>query len=149
VDVVIHPQSIVHSLVEFVDGAMLAQLSIPDMCLPIQYAMTYPERRPGRLAPLDLAAAQKLEFFKPEFDQFPCLALAREAARKGATYPAALNAADEVAVHAFLEGRIGFTTIPKIVEKVLSSHRAARTVTLESIIETDRWARETAKEQFS
>src|SRR5204863_2913087 len=91
VEVVIHPQSIVHSLVEYVDSAMLAQLSWPDMCLPIQYALTYPDRAPGRLEPLDLVKARALEFMKPDFRRFPCLALAREAARQGGTYPAVLN----------------------------------------------------------
>src|SRR5207302_3977150 len=120
VDVVIHPQSIVHSLVEFMDGATLAQLSWPDMCLPIQYALTYPQRRPGRLEPLDLVKAKQLDFFKPDFRRFPCLELARAAGRKRGTWPAALNASNDVAVHALLEGRIRFTDIPKIVEKTLS-----------------------------
>lgn len=146
VDVLIHPQSIVHSLVEFVDGAMLAQLSWPDMSLPIQYAMTYPERMPGRLAPLDLAKARHLEFLKPDFRRFPCLSLAREAARRGGTWPAVLNAADEVAVYAFLNGQIHFTAIPRIVEKTLTQHRGASRLSLEAVLEADRWARETAKE---
>lgn len=105
VEVVIHPQSIVHSLVDFVDGAMIAQLSWPDMCLPIQYALTYPERVPGRLEPLDLVKAQKLDFLKPDFRRFPCLSLARAAGLKRGTWPTVLNAANEVAVHTFLAYR--------------------------------------------
>src|SRR5262249_37373169 len=116
VEVVIHPQSIVHSLVEFVDGATLAQLSWPDMCLPIQYALTYPERVPGRLEPLDLVKAKQLDFLKPDFRRFPCLALARDAGLKRGTWPTVLNAANEVAVRAFLDGRIRFTEIARYVE---------------------------------
>jgi len=145
-EIVIHPQSIVHSLVEFVDGAMLAQLSLPDMCLPIQYAMTYPDRMPGRLASLDLAKARQLEFYEPDFKRFPCLGLAREAARKGNTWPAVLNASDEVAVHAFLHGQIKFTEIAKIVEKALTKHKGSSRLSLESVLEADRWGRQVAKE---
>jgi 1-deoxy-D-xylulose-5-phosphate reductoisomerase len=146
VDVVIHPQSIVHSLVDFVDGAMIAQLSWPDMCLPIQYAMTYPERIAGSLPGLDLAKARTLEFFEPDFRRFPCLALAREAARRGGDWPAVLNAADEVAVNGFLDGRIPFTDIGRVVEQVLERHEGNSRMTLENVLEADRWARETAKE---
>jgi len=149
VDVVIHPQSIVHSIVEYEDGAMLAQLSVPDMRLPIQYAMTYPERISGLLQRLDLAKARSLEFFEPDFHRFPCLGLARAAAAKGGTWPAVLNAADEVAVYAFLEGRLAFTRIATIVEKTLERHRGADRLTLESILEADRWGRQTAKELLS
>ncbi len=149
VDVVIHPQSIVHSLVEFKDGAMLAQLSWPDMCLPIQYAMTYPDRLPGRLPGLDLAKAKNLEFFEPNFRRFPCLTLAREAARKGGTWPAVLNAADEIAVHAFLNEEIPFTAIPKIIEKTLAKHKGGEHLSLSAVLEADRWGRQTAKEFIS
>jgi 1-deoxy-D-xylulose-5-phosphate reductoisomerase len=148
-EVLIHPQSIVHSLVEFVDGAMLAQLSWPDMCLPIQYAMTYPERTPGRLASLDLAKAKQLEFYEPDFSRFPCLGLAREASRKGSTWPTVLNAADEIAVHAFLNGRIKFTDIPKVVEKTLAKHKGSGRLSLDSVLEADRWSRDVAKELIS
>ncbi len=146
VQILIHPQSIVHSLVDYVDGAMLAQLSWPDMCLPIQYALTYPERFPGRLPSLDLAKAKNLEFYAPDFRRFPCLTLAREAARKGGTWPAVLNAADEVAVHAFLDARIRFTDIAKIVEKTLAKHKSSGRMSLEAVLETDAWARRVAKE---
>ncbi len=146
VNVVIHPQSIVHSLVEYVDGAMLAQLSKPDMCLPIQFAMTYPERTRGLLEPLDLAKAQKLEFYEPDFRLFPCLTIARDAARQGGTHPAVMNAADEVAVHAFLNAQLPFNGIARVVEKTLSKHQGTARPTLSAIVEADRWARETAKD---
>lgn len=146
VQVVIHPQSIVHSLVEFVDGATLAQLSWPDMCLPIQYAMTYPERVAGRLASLDLVKARHLEFFEPDFSRFPCLGLARDAGRRGGTYPAVLNAADEVAVHAFLDGRITFDRIAPVVEKTLKKHHGVPRPALEAILDADAWGRRQAKD---
>ena len=149
VNVVIHPQSIVHSLVDFVDGAMLAQLSWPDMCLPIQYAMTYPERHPGTLTPLDLVKAQKLEFYEPDFRRFPCLQIAREAARRGGAWPAVMSAANEVAVHAFLQERIKFTDIPKIIEKTLERFSPPARTTLPAVFAADTWARETAKEWIS
>jgi 1-deoxy-D-xylulose-5-phosphate reductoisomerase len=146
VEIIIHPQSIVHSLVDFVDGAMLAQLSWPDMCLPIQYALTYPARIPGRLPSLDLAKAKTLEFYKPDFGRFPCLTLAREAARKGGSWPTAMNAANETAVHAFLNGEIRFTDIAKIIEKTLTKHKDKGRLSLEKVFEVDEWARRTAKE---
>ena len=146
VEVVIHPQSIVHSLVEFVDGATLAQLSWPDMCLPIQYALTYPARVPGRLEPLDLVKARQLDFFKPDFRRFPCLALAREAGLKGGTWPTVLNAANESAVQAFLEERIRFTDIPRIVEKTLSKHNGVTRPSLEDVLEADQWGRHLSEE---
>jgi len=120
IDVVVHPQSVVHSLVEFVDGSVKAQLGPPDMRLPIQYALTYPERRPGPLPEFDLAG-RSLTFEAPDPAAFPCLRLGYEAGRAGGSAPAVLNAADEVAVRAFLDGRIGFTAIPAIVERALSA----------------------------
>ncbi len=146
VQIVIHPQSIVHSLVDYADGAMLAQLSWPDMCLPIQYALTYPLRLPGTLKSLDLPKVKNLEFFEPDFKRFPCLTLAREAARKGGSWPTVLNAADEVAVYAFLNHRIRFTDIARIVEKTLSKFKGSSRSTLEHVLDTDAWARRTAKE---
>jgi 1-deoxy-D-xylulose-5-phosphate reductoisomerase len=146
VNVVIHPQSIVHSLVDFVDGAMLAQLSWPDMCLPIQYAMTYPDRQPGTLASLDLVKAQKLEFFEPDFRRFPCLTIAREAARRGGAWPAVMNAANEVAVHAFLNERIKLTDIPKTIEKTLARYSPSPRTTLGVVLAADAWARQIAEE---
>jgi 1-deoxy-D-xylulose-5-phosphate reductoisomerase len=146
VEVVIHPQSIVHSLVEYVDSAMLAQLSWPDMCLPIQYALTYPSRVPGRLDPLDLVKAARLDFLKPDFRRFPCLALAREAGRKGGTWATVLNAANETAVHAFLNEKIRFTDIAKIVDKTLTKHKGTVRPSLEAVLDADAWGRSQAGE---
>ncbi len=122
VHTVIHPQSIIHSAVEYADSSVLAQLSLPDMRLPIQYAITYPARRKSPVKPMNLFEIGKLEFYEPDFSQFPCLALAEESFRKGGTYPAAVSAADEVAVDAFLKGRIKFTAIPRVIEYVLNRH---------------------------
>jgi 1-deoxy-D-xylulose-5-phosphate reductoisomerase len=146
IEAIIHPQSIVHSLVEFVDSAVLAQLSLPDMCLPIQYSLTYPERLPNHLAPLNLAKARALEFYEPNFERFPCLMLAREAGLKGGTWPTVLNAADETVVHAFLDGKISFTGIARVIEKVLAMHKGVAKPCLEDILNADEWARAKAKE---
>jgi len=145
IKIVIHPQSIVHSLVEFTDGAMLAQLSHPDMRLPIQYALTHPDRRPTSVKPLDLAQIQKLEFFEPDFRRFPCLRLALDAGKRGGTWPAVLNGANETAVRAFTEERLSFLQIPKVVEKVLKKHRPSPATSLKNILEADGWAREEAR----
>lgn len=141
VRVVVHPEAVVHSLVEFVDGSWLAQLGITDMRLPIQYALTYPERRPTSLQRLDLAALHQLTFEPPDNVAFPSLELAFLAARRGRTWPAVLNAADEVAVEAFLKGRIRFTGIHRLVEKTVLAHRAVRSPGLQDIREADAWAR--------
>ena len=122
VDVVIHPQSIVHSMVEFVDGSVLAQLSHSDMCFPIQYAVTWPERVANTLPPLDFGKLQKLEFATPRFDDFPALNLARRAGETGGTLPAVMNAANEVAVSAFLDRRMPFPRIWGLVEEVMNRH---------------------------
>ena len=136
IDVVIHPQSIVHSLVELTDGSVIAQLGVTDMRLPIQYACSYPERWDGAAAALDLARAGRLDFAAPDLDRFPCLGLAYRALRAGGTLPVVLNAANEVAVAAFLDGTLGFTAIPAVIERdderprrrtrLNSGHRAAR-----------------------
>ena len=148
IDIVIHPQSIVHSLVEFADGAVLAQLSHPDMRLPIQYALTYPARLPTPIKPLDLKEVGKLEFYAPDFKRFPCLALALSAGRRGGTMPTVLSAANEVAVGLFLEGRISFTEIPKITEEVMKRHARVEDPDLAEILSADTWARaEAAKLQ--
>jgi len=141
ISIVIHPQSIVHSLVEFQDGAILAQLSHPDMRLPIQYALTYPQRFPTPIKRLDLSGVQKLEFYEPDFGRFPCLKLALEAGRKGGTSPAVLSSSNEEAVEAFLAKQISFMQIPLIVGKVLSSHPYKKYPTLSDILEQDRWVR--------
>ena len=146
--VVIHPESVVHSMVEFVDGSVLAQLSPPDMRFAIQYALTYPERVDGKLPSLDLTAVKGLHFHKPDEKRFPCLRLAREAARIGGTMPVALNAANEVAVQNFLDGKIAFSGIWKLVEKVMKRHHVVRNPELDEIIKADSWARSLAQEAW-
>jgi 1-deoxy-D-xylulose-5-phosphate reductoisomerase len=146
IDVVVHPESIVHSLVEFVDGSVMAQLSVPDMRFAIQYAFTYPERLHGGLPELDLARMGSLNFRKPDPGRFPCLGLALEAARRGGTMPAVLNAANEVAVHRFLDGRIAFSGIWRTVESTMRKHDVINDPGLEEIIRSDAWARSTAEE---
>jgi 1-deoxy-D-xylulose-5-phosphate reductoisomerase len=144
VDVVVHPQSIVHSMVEFVDNSVLAQLSHSDMCFPIQYAVTWPDRVPNNLAPLDFAKLASLHFEAPRVDAFPALRLAREAGEAGGTLPAVMNAANEVAVEAFLIERIKFPEIWQSVERVMQRHEVVQHPALEQLIEADRWAREMA-----
>jgi len=145
IEIVIHPQSIVHSMIEYVDGSVIAQLSNPDMKLPIQYALTYPERLPTNIKPLNLAEIGRLEFYKPDFSRFPCLKLAYYAAEKGYTMPAVMNAANEVAVAAFLNEKIKFTCIAKTVEKTMQAHSLCRSLSLNVLIEADFWAREYAE----
>ncbi len=141
VDVVIHPQSIVHSLVEFVDGSVKAQLGVPDMRIPIQVALTYPQRRPGPWPRLDLASHRHLEFRPPDLRTFRCLALAYEAARQGGTLPAVMNAANEVAVAHFLARRLGFDRIPQIIEQTMAAHQLVAQPQVEDILASDAWAR--------
>ena len=148
VDVVVHPQSIVHSMVEFVDGSVLAQLSVTDMCFPNQYAVTYPERLPSGLPPLDLPKLGSLTFETPDEKRFPALRLAREAGEQGGTLPGVFNAANEVAVEAFLEERISFPRIWEMVESVMLDHRTEKTPGLEAIVAADRWARARAREML-
>jgi 1-deoxy-D-xylulose-5-phosphate reductoisomerase len=142
IEIVIHPQSIVHSMVEFIDGSIKAQLSMPDMRLPIQYALFYPERPPSELPRLDFSNIGTLTFKAPDLEKFPCLKLALEAGRKGGTYPPVLNAADEVAVELFLEERIGFLDIANMVEETLAQHQGISQPSLEDILAADAWARE-------
>ncbi len=146
VEVVVHPQSIVHSMVEFADGSVLAQLSHSDMCFPIQYAVTWPDRVPNTLPPLDFGKLQKLEFAAPRLDAFPALNLARRAGETGGTLPAVMNAANEVAVSAFLDRRIAFPRIWQLVEEVMNRHASVANPTLDAILEADRWARSAAVE---
>lgn len=146
VDVIVHPQSIVHSLVEYKDGSILAQLSQSDMCFPIQYAITWPERLPNSLHQLDLAQLSSLQFEAPRWADFPALLLAKEAGIKGGTMPAMYNAANEVAVQAFVEGRLSFPGIWQSVEKVLSAAKVRDYHgALDLILEDDAWAREEAR----
>ena len=145
IDVVVHPQSIVHSLVEFVDGSQLAQLSHSDMAFPIQYALTHPDRVPGALKPLDLGALGRLEFEPPREDDFPALRLARRAGSAGGTAPAVLNAANEIAAHAFLDGAIAFPRIWEIVERSLDAHPVEPDPDLDALFAADTWARDEAR----
>jgi 1-deoxy-D-xylulose-5-phosphate reductoisomerase len=140
-DILIHPQSIVHSLVEMKDGSILAQLSITDMRIPIQYALTYPEREISDLPVLELSRVRSLEFFEVEENRFPLIAFARRALREGKSLPVALNAANEVAVEAFLDRRIGFADITAIVSSVLDRHPAREAETLEAVLSIDRETR--------
>ncbi|HEX4066002.1 MAG TPA: 1-deoxy-D-xylulose-5-phosphate reductoisomerase [Acidobacteriaceae bacterium] len=145
VKVTVHPQSTVHSLVEYVDGSLLAQISVTDMRLPILYALSYPERIPSDLR-FDMASLSDLHFEPPDLDRFPCLRLAYEAAEKGGAHPIALNAADEVAVDAFLEGVIPFTGIPDTIEQVLETTPATHPATIQEVLALDRQARERSRE---
>jgi 1-deoxy-D-xylulose-5-phosphate reductoisomerase len=144
VRVTVHPQSTVHSLVEYVDGSILAQISVTDMRLPILYALAYPERSASHLT-FDLAALRHLDFEEPDFERFPCLRLAFEAAEKGGAHCIALNAADEVAVDAFLDRRIPFHGIPRTIERVLAATPEAHPATIAEVLATDREARQTAR----
>ena len=146
VEVVIHPQSIVHSMVEFADGSVLAQLSHSDMCFPIQYAVTWPERVPNSLPPLDFGKVRHLEFVTPRYDDFPALNLARCAGDEGGTLPAVLNASNEVAVAAFLAGRISFPRIWQTVAEVMNRHTSVAKPALDAILRVDEWARAEARE---
>src|SRR5580765_6999146 len=141
VEVVIHPQSIVHSMVEFADGSTLAQLSYSDMCFPIQYAVTWPNRVPNTLPPLDFSKLSRLEFFTPRYADFPALNLARRAGETGGTLPAVMNAANEVAVAAFLDRQVSFPSIWKIVEEVMNRHGSVAHPDLDAILRADQWAR--------
>jgi 1-deoxy-D-xylulose-5-phosphate reductoisomerase len=145
VEVIIHPQSIVHSMVEFADGSVLAQLSHSNMCFPIQYAVTWPERVPNTLPPLDFEKLRKLEFTKPRYADFPALNLARRAGDTGGTLPAVLNAANEIAVSAFLDRRMKFSGIWKAVEKVMDAHSSVAHPDLDGILAADQWARDEAR----
>jgi 1-deoxy-D-xylulose-5-phosphate reductoisomerase len=148
IHILIHPQSIVHSLVEFVDGSMLAQLSMPDMKLPIQFALTYPGRLPGCVRYLDLAAIKKLEFDTPDFRKFPCLALALKAGAAGGTMPVVMNAANEIAVESFLREEITLSDIAGTVAAIMRKHHARRSPGLEDIFTADAWAREESKKHI-
>jgi 1-deoxy-D-xylulose-5-phosphate reductoisomerase len=145
IDVLVHPQSIVHSLVEFIDGVLLAQMGVPDMKIPIAYALTYPERIHNDLPSLNIAKTRNLEFFKPDIKKFPCLGIASAAGLCGGTAPAVLNAADEVAVSAFMENKIRFIDLPEIIEKILARHDSIKDPSLDDILQADLWARKETK----
>ena len=145
VEIVIHPQSIIHSMVEYTDGSFLAQLGAPDMKIPIAHALSWPQRISSGANTLDITEVAKLEFHKPDMQQLPCLRLARQAALAGGTAPAILNAANEVAVDAFLQERLGFTQIPIVIEQVLQSMAAETLIDIEHVLQIDHKARELAK----
>ena len=148
IDVLIHPESIIHSMIEFNDGSVMAQLSVADMRLPIQYALTYPDRvtANGDFKGLDLIAARRLRFVKPDARRFPCLDLGREALEKGGAAPCALNAADEIAVEAFLAGQLRFSDIPRVIETVMKDTPKATMTSLDAVLECDADARRRAAE---
>ena len=145
VKVVVHPQSVIHSMVEFVDGSMLAQLSTPDMCLPIQYALTYPARVASDRVQTSLAEIGRLDFEEPDVERFPALGLARRAGDEGGTLPAVLNAANEVAVEAFCERQLSYMGITESVAAVMAAHEVVAQPALEEILEADSWARNAAQ----
>jgi 1-deoxy-D-xylulose-5-phosphate reductoisomerase len=145
IEVVIHPQSVVHSMVELTDGSIIAQLGVTDMRLPIQYACSYPERWEAALPPLDLTRCGRIDFLPPPVERFPCLALAYQALRGGDSLAVVLNAANEVAVHAFLDGKLGFTAIPRVIERTMEAHEASGLDTLDEVRRVDAWARRHAR----
>lgn len=145
VEVVVHPQSIVHSLVEYIDGSMLAQLGNPDMRTPIAHALGWPERIASGVESLDILRAARLDFEAPDATRFPCLRLARSAAEAGGTAPAVLNAANEIAVEAFLQRRLSFLDIPEVIERVLARHRTLPASSLDDVLSADDWARREAQ----
>jgi 1-deoxy-D-xylulose-5-phosphate reductoisomerase len=144
ISVVVHPQSVVHSFVEMVDGSIIAQLGVTDMKHAIQYALTYPKRLPNCLPPLNFTKMSQLTFEEPDLEKFPCLALAYKALRIGGTMPAALSAANEIAVKAFLDGEIRLSDIPRIIESVMDEHESEAAASLEVILDTNAWARKQA-----
>lgn len=148
IEVVIHPQSIIHSMVEFVDGSIKAQMSIPDMKLPIQYALSYPERFSSNFIETDLPKIHQLSFYEPDFGKFKCLKLAYDAMEAGGTAPCILNAANEIAVHQFLNGRIKFTQIPELIDTCMNKMDVISNPNMETIVECDRQTREFAKSVY-
>lgn len=149
IDVIVHPESVVHSLVEFIDGSLIAQLGLPDMRLPIQYALAYPDRIASSAEPLDLARVTALHFEAPDETRFPALRLAREAGIAGGTFPTVLSAADDVAVESFAGGKLHFLDISAIVAHCLDRHEPASRLTLDAIWAADEWARHTARQAVS
>jgi len=145
IKIVIHPQSIVHSLVEFHDKSVIAQLGLPDMKIPIQYALSFPKRFPNSSKSLDLTEIKNLEFKQPDFEKFPCLKYAYEAGNAGGTLPCAMNAANETAVYAFLDNKIKFLDIQKLIRKIMDEHEIIKSPTLKDILETDRKTKEKTK----
>ncbi|MBO0861332.1 MAG: 1-deoxy-D-xylulose-5-phosphate reductoisomerase [Chloracidobacterium sp.] len=148
IDILVHPQSVAHSMIELVDGSIIAQLGVTDMRHAIQYALTYPERRPADLPPLDLTILGKLEFFPPDTEKFPCVALAYDALRRGGTMPAVLNAANEVAVAAFLDERISFGDIPRLIRAACEAHTPKAASSLDTVLAADASARDWVEQKI-
>lgn len=146
IDILLHPQSIIHSMVEYMDGSIIAQLAPTDMRIPISYALSYPRHLKGELPPLDLLDIGKLSFGKPDKKRFRCLDLALAAGKIGKSMPAALNGANEIAVNAFLEGKIGFLQIPQLIEKTMEKHEVFPMDSIDQAIEVNQWAQYRAKE---
>jgi len=150
ITVVIHPQSVIHSMAEMIDGSVIAQMAVPDMAIPVAFALAYPERLPlGYLKPLSLVGCGALTFEEPDTGRFPCLRLAYDALRAGGTMPACLNAANEELVAGFLAGRVAFTEIPRQIESIMNRHAHGPARTLEDLLETDGWARRAARERIA
>lgn len=149
IDVCVHPQSIIHSMVEYVDGSVMAHLGVPDMRVPIAYALSYPERIETGVPMLNLFKKRELTFFEPDFVKFPCLKLAYDVAAKGLSYPAVLNAANEVAVEAFLKGKIPYLSIYSVIHQTIESHSPWELKALDDVIESDRWARDAASKHIN
>jgi 1-deoxy-D-xylulose-5-phosphate reductoisomerase len=148
IDILVHPESVVHSMIELVDGSVIAQLGVTDMRHAIQYALTFPKRHSTSLPPLDLTAISSLHFEAPDMDRFPCIALAYEALRAGGTLAAAMNAANEAAVAAFLDERIKLTEIPSVIEAVMEKHSVLPVLDIQTVLEVDKWARLAAAEEI-
>jgi 1-deoxy-D-xylulose-5-phosphate reductoisomerase len=146
IQVNIHPQSIIHSMVEYIDGCVIAQLGTPDMKAPIAYALAYPERITSGVKPLDLTTFSGLTFFNPDLDKFRCLALAYRAISSSESMPAVMNAANEIAVAEFLKGHIGFTRIAEVIERTMAAHTPHDLKSIEEVLKADLWGRETARE---
>lgn len=146
--VVVHPQSVVHSMVEYEDGAVIAQLGVPDMKVPIQYALTYPKRVKNSFEKLDIFSYGSLTFERPDTKRFPCLGLAYDAIKTGGTMPAVLNAANEIAVAGFIDGKVDFLGIPRLIESAMSAYNVKYNYTLDDVLEADKWAREYTKSRI-
>jgi 1-deoxy-D-xylulose-5-phosphate reductoisomerase len=146
IEILIHPEAVVHSMVELKDGAVLAQLGVCDMRMPIQYALTYPDRLESEINAPDFSKIRSLNFYRPDLKKFPCINLAYEAGKRGGTYPSVMNASNEIAVKEFIEGRAGFLDIPRAIEKAMKLHRAVKNPGLEEILDADEWARIKTKE---
>jgi 1-deoxy-D-xylulose-5-phosphate reductoisomerase len=148
IGIVVHPESVVHSMIELVDGSVIAQMGVTDMRHAIQYALTYPERHSSALPPLDLTAISSLNFEAPDEEKFPCIRLAYRALATGGTLPAAMNAANEEAVAAFLDERICLTEIPTVIESVMDSHSTKPVDSIDAVLDVDRWARAAAEAEI-